>query len=141
MTDRWRWIRWGSLAVAAGLMLHVAITSQHDTQQHRRFVLNLLAWNLVPLVPPLAWPLSRRPALATAWALGCAAAHAYAYWAVVVHPTSSTSALLYLFLPVYVLVGVGPLSLGCALAVRRLGRATRRPVELEPNERPSSPDR
>lgn len=121
-----RIVRWGALLLAVAPTLHVAATSHHETPAAQRFVLGLMLWNLAPLVPPFVWPLARRPLLATAWLVACALVDVYAYWAVVVHPTSSTSALLYLFLPLYELLGVGPMAIGGTwLVLRGLGAVRR----------------
>jgi hypothetical protein len=72
------------------------------------FLLGLLIWNLVPVLLGSLLAYSRFQAQGVGWLSATLASSAWAVWAGLLDPQGSTSALIFLFLPAWNVVLVGP---------------------------------
>jgi hypothetical protein len=72
------------------------------------FLLGVLVWNLVPVAAGAFLARSRFRRRGVGWLVATLASSTWAVWAGLVHPQGSTSGLIFLFLPLWNLVLVGP---------------------------------
>jgi hypothetical protein len=79
------------------------------------FLFGMLAWNLAPVVVGAVAAYSKYRREGVGWLLATLASSAWAVWVGLLHPTGSTAALIFLFLPLWNLLAIGPL--GALLAV------------------------
>ena len=88
------------------------------------FVLGVLLWNLVPVAVGARAAYSRFRHQGVAWLLATMVSSSWAVWVGLLKPQGSTGALIFLFLPAWNLVVVGP---AAAMLATLWGRyATRR---------------
>jgi hypothetical protein len=73
------------------------------------FLLSLLLWNLVPVVIGALVAYSKFRRQGVGWLLATLASSTWAVWVGLVQPRGSTAALIFLFLPAWNVVLVGPL--------------------------------
>jgi hypothetical protein len=79
------------------------------------FLLGLLVWNVVPVSIGALAAYSKFWRYGVGWLLAILASSTWAVWVGLLHPQGSTSALIFLFLPLWNVVVVGPV--GALLAV------------------------
>jgi hypothetical protein len=72
------------------------------------FLLSVLAWNLFPVAVGALAAYSRFPRHGIGWLLATLLGSCWAVWAGLLHPTGSTSALIFLVLPLWNLALLGP---------------------------------
>jgi hypothetical protein len=80
-----------------------------------RFLFAMLAWNLAPVVVGSFAAYSKYQREGVGWLLATLASSSWAVWIGLLHPKGSTAALIFLFLPLWNLLAIGPL--GALLAV------------------------
>jgi len=89
------------------------------------FLLGLFVWSAVPTGVGAVAAYSKFRRGGVGWLVATLASSTWAVWVGLLHPKGSTSALVFLFLPLWNLVAVGPV--GALLAVlwgRHAGRAS-----------------
>jgi hypothetical protein len=86
-----------------------------------RFLAGLLLWNLIPVGVGTGLLYSRFRWQGVGWLWATLAASAWAVWVALIRPQSSTASLIFLVLPVWSTVLVGPLGalVGALLSRRR----------------------
>jgi hypothetical protein len=92
------------------------------------FLFGMLAWNLAPVIVGSFAAYSKYQREGVGWLLATFASSSWAVWVGLLHPKGSTAALIFLFLPLWNLLAIGPL--GALLAVvwsqSRMRRTIRR---------------
>jgi hypothetical protein len=93
-----------------------------------RFLFGALAWNLAPVIVGAFAAYSKYRREGVGWLLATLVSSAWAVWVGLLHPTGSTAALIFLFLPLWNLLVVGPIGALVAMVWNpyMVRRATRR---------------
>jgi hypothetical protein len=86
------------------------------------FLLGLLVWSLVPVALGARLLQSKASHLGVGWLLATLAAAAWAVWVGMLRPQGSTASLIFLILPLWNLIVVGPAGALLALLYTRYVR-------------------
>ena len=90
------------------------------------FLLGVLLWNLAPVAVGGLLAYSRAPHRGVGWLLATMAASLWAVWIGLLRPQGSTGSLIFLFLPLWNMIVVGPAGMLLAvLGVRHTPRGPR----------------
>ncbi len=84
------------------------------------FLLGLLGWSLVPVAAGAALAYSRFRTQGVGWLLAVLVGSLWAIWVGLVRPKGSTASLIFLFMPLWNLVFVGPTGVLLTTLGRRL---------------------
>ncbi|HYC33001.1 MAG TPA: hypothetical protein VEB59_11985 [Gemmatimonadales bacterium] len=87
--------------------LYVATVGLRDAGASA-FLLGVFFWNLVPVAVGGLMAYSRVPAYGVGWLLATLAGSSWAIWIGLLRPEGSTGGLIFLFLPLWNLIVVGP---------------------------------
>ena len=87
------------------------------------FLFGVLVWNLVPVAIGALMGYSRVPPYGVGWLLTTLVSSSWAVWVGLLRPEGSTGSLIFLFLPLWNVIVVGPAG---ALLAMLWGRQTRR---------------
>jgi hypothetical protein len=83
------------------------------------FLLGVLFWNLVPVAVGTRMAYSSAPRYGVGWLLATLISSGWAVWVGLLHPRGSTGGLIFLFLPLWNLIVVGPAGMAIARVSRR----------------------